>query len=497
LAKGKLIQFAFLILCFVFLFRVVLDPDLGWHLGVGKYIWENKTVPQKDLFSFSLPDYPYIYHSWLAEVFLYAAYRNFGLWGVTFFYCFFATFSIWLIVKTCRLRVDMHGIYLFFLLLIPLIQSVVFLRLQVFSFLGLSFIYYIFRRYLQSETKLVWLLPIIFLLWANLHGGFFLGLLFFLSLLLIEALVFLFKEVVPFKVFGNLGSALPLKKGLMLLLSFLASIIAVLLNPYRAKIYEQAFLMGTNQFATKFNLDWSPLVRSGDLSWLSAIILFALIVGLLIFKSKVELREKLLVLLFFSLALKLNRFSLALLPPLLVASVVLGNELAQKFKPPWQELRLFLQLMICIVFLVYVGTACDFFLRMKRAYADESIFAQEIVPPYTYPWKAVEYIRQNPVPERLLNDYNWGGYLIWKLPERKFFIDGRMDNFFVDGEPFASYQQEIVSLGPKWEEYLNRYQIEAVLISSQWPLAQALRLLPQWKLLYEDETSVLFTRVQI
>ena len=53
----------FLVLTFAFYFRVVVDPDLGWHLRVGEFIWQTKTIPRKDLFSFSLPDYPYVYHS--------------------------------------------------------------------------------------------------------------------------------------------------------------------------------------------------------------------------------------------------------------------------------------------------------------------------------------------------------------------------------------------------------------------------------------------------
>jgi len=493
--KKPLLNLLFLILVFLFFLRVVIDPDLGYHLMTGKYIWQTKTIPQKDIFSFSLPDYPYVYHSWLTEVLLFLIYHQWDLWGVTFFYCFLATVAFWFILKTTQLKVSQNWVYLFLLLMVPLVYYATNLRIQLFTFLGLAFLYFVFRKSLKKETRLVWSIPLIFLLWANLHGGFLLGLVFFISLLIIEAFGFFAQKIIPLKVYGNFGPDLPFKRGLTWFLVFLLSAAVVLVNPYGMRAYQQAFLMGSNQFASKFNIDWSPLVRAGDLSFLFAFLLVMGISFLVLIKSKVELREKLALLLFFLLSLKLNRFSLPLLVIFFPSLIFFCKQAKQKLKVVLSQMRLAFFLVLFCLGLVFFGQAFGFISRMKKTYSDEAAYAQEMPAPYTYPYGAVEYLKTNPVGERLLNDYNWGGYLIWKLPARKYFIDGRMDNFFLKGESFAKLHWQIVNLDPSWQTVLEKYQIEAVLLSSKWPVAQALRISPQWQLLYEDETSVLFEKV--
>ena len=43
-----------------------------------------------------------------------------------------------------------------------------------------------------------------------------------------------------------------------------------------------------------------------------------------------------------------------------------------------------------------------------------------------YPPQAVAYLEQHPCKGNLFNSYNYGGYLIWKLPNTPVYIDGRM-----------------------------------------------------------------------
>lgn len=252
--------------------------------------------------------------------------------------------------------------------------------------------------------------------------------------------------------------------------------------------------MGSNQFAAFFNLDWSPLVTSNYISFIFAGLLFFSSIFLLIFESKVELREKLMIIFFFFLSLKLNRFSPVLITVLIPAFIFFLEEVKKRAPQVFKQLRVTLILAAVFLLVTYSGRAFDYLWRMKKAYSDEASYAKEMPRPYTYPYAAVEYLKNNPVGERILNDYNWGGYLIWKLPERKFFIDGRMDNFFVNGESFAKEQWRVVNLQPEWEAVLEKYQIDAVLLSPEWPVAQALRISPKWKLLFEDETTVLFEK---
>ena len=474
----------------------MIDPDLGFHFRIGEHILTTKTIPQKDLFSFSLPDYPYVYHSWLTDVLLFLVYSRLGLWGISFFYSGLAAITLWLVLKTVQQRVTGSGVLWLLLVISPLFLSINYLRPQIFSLLGIVILYLVFRQNLKKETSLIYLFPFLFLIWANLHGGFFLGLLFFLALLMTEIASFVAFRILPFKLYGYPERFLSLKQNFKLWLVFGLSAAAALVNPYGRRVYEQALRMGTNRFSAQFNIDWAPLVNAYSPSWLFAILLFGSICLLLMIRSRVELREKIMIVLFFTLSLKLNRFSMPLVVVLLPALLFFLTEKTRLLKKIAKPLKYILSVALVFVFLAFLAYSYEFFLKAPIVYTDEAAYVQEMPAPYTYPYGAVKYIQENPVPKRLLNDFNWGGYLIWKLPERKVFIDGRMDNFFVEGESFAKDHWRITNLDEGWNQLLDDYQIEAVLISKGWPLAQALRVLPEWQILYEDDSSILFERIQ-
>jgi hypothetical protein len=93
---------------------------------------------------------------------------------------------------------------------------------------------------------------------------------------------------------------------------------------------------------------------------------------------------------------------------------------------------------------------------------------------------------------RLLNDYGWGGYLVWALwPREHVFIDGRAD---VYGESVMRQYADLVGLAPGWRAQLDARDVRRVLLSPRTPLVEALRLLPQWRVVHEDDVSVLLVR---
>ena len=123
------------------------------------------------------------------------------------------------------------------------------------------------------------------------------------------------------------------------------------------------------------------------------------------------------------------------------------------------------------------------------------MYAKHATPQIGYPYEAVLYMKKNGVPNHLFNNYNWGGYLIWMFPGKRFFIDGRMDNFFVEGKPFIKQYWEIVTLKSGWEEKLTDYKINAVLgPPDEWPLIEVLALKNEWSVAFKDEKSILLVR---
>jgi hypothetical protein len=110
----------------------------------------------------------------------------------------------------------------------------------------------------------------------------------------------------------------------------------------------------------------------------------------------------------------------------------------------------------------------------------------------TFPVRAVEYLRQHPVAGPMYNAYNYGGYLIWALPEQKVFIDGRGD-LYEDGGAFAEYV-EVANLKPAAFTVLRAHGIQSCLVERTAPLTTVLAAHPDWEQRYSDSVSVLFVR---
>jgi hypothetical protein len=108
------------------------------------------------------------------------------------------------------------------------------------------------------------------------------------------------------------------------------------------------------------------------------------------------------------------------------------------------------------------------------------------------PVKAVDFIRHRHLSGRMLNSYDYGGYLIWALPQQPVFIDGRADLFEwagVLGE-FAKWS----TLQSDPNELLEKYHIDFCLLERKSPMVTVLRLMPGWKQIYSDNLSVIVAR---
>jgi hypothetical protein len=87
-----------------------------------------------------------------------------------------------------------------------------------------------------------------------------------------------------------------------------------------------------------------------------------------------------------------------------------------------------------------------------------------------YPAGALDALRvDNGV---LLNEYDWGGYLIFNLPQRPVFIDGRYVPYL--GGVLDDYRA-LVSLRPGWRDLLDKYRVNQLLLQPHRPLAVTLR----------------------
>jgi hypothetical protein len=138
-----------------------------------------------------------------------------------------------------------------------------------------------------------------------------------------------------------------------------------------------------------------------------------------------------------------------------------------------------------IFIVVILALAC---LVKLYAAAQPAVVAQYL--PGAFPVDAAAWVRANQPAGRLFNEYAWGGYLIWSLPEYPVFVDGRTDLF---GDEIIGEWLQVMSAKDGWQDILDRWQVRLVMVAP----GQALdKVLPQagWKLLYQDKVAVVYGR---
>jgi hypothetical protein len=108
------------------------------------------------------------------------------------------------------------------------------------------------------------------------------------------------------------------------------------------------------------------------------------------------------------------------------------------------------------------------------------------------PANALRFLNKSGLTGRVLNEYVFGGYLIWSRPEHKVFIDGRADLYESAGV-LKDYSQWI-TLRSDPKGILEKYNITVCLLSKNALTARVISLLPNWKEVYSDKLSVIFAR---
>ena len=127
------------------------------------------------------------------------------------------------------------------------------------------------------------------------------------------------------------------------------------------------------------------------------------------------------------------------------------------------------------------------------AFPDKQNLTNQVVE--NSPAKAVEFIKTSQLSGNMLNDYLYGGYLIWAAPEHPVFVDGRSDVFEWTGvlEEFGDW----ATLQAAPRKLLDKYNIKFCVLTNQSPMVHVLPLLPEWKRAYSDNNSVVFVRTPI
>jgi hypothetical protein len=221
---------------------ITLDSDFGWHLANGRFIVKHG-IPKTYPFSYTMPSYPFINHEWLADVLVASLYPFIGLAGLSILFALLAVTALAIQIAAVPSTIRR---FLFIPLLLSALTLVTFLgiRMQIISWVFFSLLLWILTNPHYHKWRL--LLPSLFLLWVNLHGGFAIGLL-----------------VVSIFLLGKVVTKQAVQRSDMVIL--LACFVAICINPYGMSIWSVIWKHASNSLIYLAIEEWRPLWFSPSL----------------------------------------------------------------------------------------------------------------------------------------------------------------------------------------------------------------------------------------
>lgn len=477
--KTHLLSFYCLVSAILFAVHPLHDYDTWWHLAVGQWIWEHHAIPKTDIFSYTALGAPWVNHEWGAQVILWLVFSHFGATGLIVLIATLYWMIFILAARTTQVLSNSSSVpYLTLFFLATLMVHRMMARPHVFTVLFLAFLFYRLACFASNDQnpknkKTLWILPPLFLAWANLHAGVIFGL--------------------GVLVLYGVGHRRDLKisskpQGQFLYLLFACAFI-VLLNPSTYQIYTFPFehanlpqiMKWTDEWMSPFKAEWSHLIVFQGFYVLLGITL----VLILCFHRLVPFEILLTGIMPLFLSVKWARHTdlLALWALPICASVLEKSSLIRErfsfyHKPVMQMARKFVPLILIVFYFLKGGIPYT----LKGELDTYGLG----IRPHTAPDRAVSFLLDNKIKAPLFNNMQSGGFLM--LYGFAPFIDGRTPIFGDDF--FAGYLASEVD--PKtFEKLFEKWNFGVVFLAADrdiqaWQLHQYLIESPNWDLVYVD-----------
>jgi hypothetical protein len=455
-----------LMVILVIAFLLPVNPnDYWWYVRIGQDTLQNGAIPTVDTLSYTQAGQPVIYHSWFSAVLLAGLDKVGGIpltvlgRGVLLALGYGLLF---LIARQAGAGTKTASLVL--LLAILASSNNWDVRPQIFTYLLFIVVLWVLASWQRGNTSKIWFLPVISLVWVNLHGSFVM-----LFLLGVTALLF--------------GRGSRSKLALTLVLSFLASLV----NPRGLEAWRYVFISLTSISSQQFSMEWRPPLNSGwqmnlFFGWL---LLFIPLVAFS--KRKLSGLEWAWLMGFGWLALSGQRYVIwfIFLLTLLTSRLLADWGTRWMDKPDGKRLRV-LDVSLGIVLILLPLTM----LPGIR----ESWWAKAPSPLAGTPVKAVQWLAAHPdLPGPLWSEIGFSSYLEYALPSRPVWIDTRFEVY-----PVGQWEQYRVISQAEWDyqSILDHEAIRLLMISTknQLRLQQALQSSPAWEERYRDEVAVIFQR---
>ena len=473
------------------------DGDTGFHIRTGDWIRTHGAVPQQDIFSFTMPDRPFFAWEWLWDVGASLVHQKWGLGGVAlvnlFLICLTFALLYRLISRRCQNSIVSIGLTVLATAgstihwlarphLVTLLMTVIFMS--------------ILDRVREGRTNLLWWLPLLTVVWTNLHAGFIVG----IVILGAYGAGFLLRAVVaadPAERWAALRTSGPY------FAAAAGCLAASLVNPYFYQLHIHIWKYFGDPYSMNNIVEFqSANFHHGIAYFLEAMLVLALMAAVW-FALRREFSEALLVALWAHGALIAARniplFMIIAAPMVGVALVAWGKSFERAAFAGWvsrfggwfeeTSAEILPIERIGRIHLISAAVLLGIGIGMSSTGAGVKLKAE--YNPKTYPEKALALLDAS---QHVFTDDEWGDYLIYRLSPAglRVFVDGRSDFY---GEKFGQAYIDVLNVKFDWEAKLRQYGVDTILLPVTTPLTGAVKESKHWRVVYDDGSAIIFRLV--
>lgn len=461
-----------------------MTQDLGRHLTLGKIIWETKTIPHTNYFSYTYPEFPVLNHHWGSQVVFYLLHQAVNIEGLILVKVIILVFSYWLLVVFTVKRAD----YLFTIaagiLSMEIFRERTEIRPEIFAYILYTLFLLILYKNREKGNKWIFILPLLSILWVNLH----------ISFILAPAVFFIF----------IVDRFLNKKINYGYLLTGIFIIAALFINPFGIKglVYplnifnNYGYQIVENQ--TPFFLE-KVMNNPTILYFKTAGLLFLPVIPLLLVK-KYFFEVGCVVLTGIMSATAVRHFpffALSLIYPFALGLTVIKDKLINIFRTGKNNIQ-GMEIIFNFV-LITVLTWEIYSLASNSYYLSKFSSTRSGTGQVKGMRETVNFIEKNRIGGPVFNNFDIGSYLIYRLhPREKVFIDGRPEAY-----PAAFFQEVYIPMQEKeeiWKKTDDQYKFKTIIFGhtdgTPWGRQFISTIVKNnnWQIVYFDDYGIILVK---